>query len=246
MRARRGCCRSKRALERATREGIGEQTASSQSTTSSGSWIVHTQQVELAPVDGRAAVGASLGSSARADATARCAGRRPPRRWCCDGAPPPRAAGRRRCRARRRASSHTGHAQARWGARATIAAAASAARARPSSVVRSAAASTRSSRNCRNGVAVRAHAGAPRDRRATRRRGRGPRGGRPPRTGSRNAAPSRTTARLRPGPAASASYASTTLRARFFRIWKWSSASAVPQVATALGAPASANAMTSV
>ena len=89
-------------------------------------------------------------------------------------------------------------------------------------------------------------AAAPRGRRATRRRDRDRRAGRPPRSGSRTAAPSRTSARPRPGPAASASYASTTLRARFLRIWKWSSASAVPQVATALGAPASANAITSV
>ena len=54
------------------------------------------------------------------------------------------------------------------------------------------------------------------------------------------------TSRPRAWPAASASYASITLRARFFRIRKCSSASAVPHVATAFGTPASANAMTSV
>ena len=47
-------------------------------------------------------------------------------------------------------------------------------------------------------------------------------------------------------PAASASYASTTCRVNDLRICTWSSASAVPQVATELGTPASVKPMTSV
>ena len=47
-------------------------------------------------------------------------------------------------------------------------------------------------------------------------------------------------------PAASASYARTTWRVNDFRICTWSSASAVPHVATALGTPASVKPMTSV
>ena len=141
-RARRGSRRSPRcARTRRVRSGSTNSAASSQSATSSGSWIAQ-RSTSSSRRSTRTRRGASarrrrLGvASTRGGRGAPCAGPRArPRHGLAQR-------DRRRCRARRRASSRTGRARARSGARRRSRRRPRPARARPSSVARSAAAST--------------------------------------------------------------------------------------------------------
>ena len=214
--------------------------------------LVHRveQHVELATVDthrGRRVVGGSSRDS-RDDGRRR---RRGPRTagglFLAMTRPPCRAGGRRRCRAPRRASSRTGRARGRSGAGRRCRHQPRRHGRGPRAWRRRRAANTRSSRNCRNGVA-----------RSSARQERGgvvaphvsrdpsPRAGRRPRAGSRSAAPTRTTSPPRSGRRRRSRRRAPPCAPGSCRIWKWSSASAVPHVATAFGDPASANAITSV